>query len=352
MAVDAPKREAYLAVRLLWVFARVSRESARTQEVLLREGIGPTEYFNPETRLRHSVVMALLRLNVDAGDVDIGLRAGDGVQPGDFATLEYAARSCPTLKDAIVSFSRYVTLLHEAAEIKLIDEGEHVIWRHGITDGVPQPPAANDFVMAACNAFARTYCNVYEPPLEVWFAHPEPASRAPHERLFRTHLRFRAPHNAFVLTHKQLAVPLTLSHPGLRSEYEKHAEELLARIRDGSGIAEAVRRVLLADLRTGTSTMTTTARKLSMSVATLRRRLHEAGAAYASVLDEVRYDLAKKYLLDPGVTTSDVAFLLGFQDASAFSKAFRRWTGGVSSVEFRLRSGRAPSGDGAKLAGG
>jgi AraC-like DNA-binding protein len=76
-----------------------------------------------------------------------------------------------------------------------------------------------------------------------------------------------------------------------------------------------------------------------MSVATLRRRLQEEGKTYASVLDAVRYDLAKKYLMDPGVTTSDVAFLLGFRDASSFSKAFRRWTRGVSSVAFRECNG-------------
>ncbi len=84
--------------------------------------------------------------------------------------------------------------------------------------------------------------------------------------------------------------------------------------------------------------MESTARKLSMSVATLRRRLQDEGATYAAVLDTVRYNLAKKYLTDPVVSTSDVAFLLGFRDASSFSKAFRRWTGGVNAAEFRRRA--------------
>jgi AraC-like DNA-binding protein len=82
-----------------------------------------------------------------------------------------------------------------------------------------------------------------------------------------------------------------------------------------------------------------------MSVATLRRRLEHEGATYASIVDAVRYDLAKKYLMDPGVAMSDVAFLLGFHDASSFSKAFRRWTGGVGSAEFRLRGAQALSSD-------
>jgi AraC-like DNA-binding protein len=83
--------------------------------------------------------------------------------------------------------------------------------------------------------------------------------------------------------------------------------------------------------------MASTARKLAMSVATLRRRLQEEGTTYAAVLDAVRYDLAGKYVVDTGVTTSDVAFLLGFRDVSSFSKAFRRWTGGLTWVKFRDR---------------
>jgi AraC-like DNA-binding protein len=336
--VAASRKEAQLSVRLLWIFARVSRETARQQEILLREGIGPTEYFNAETRLNHRLMMELLKVSVDAGDVEVGLRAGESFQPGDFGTLEYAARGCPTLGDAIRCFARYVSLLNEAAEITLIDNGGLVIWRHRTTDGVPQSPAANDFVMASSDAFARNYCHVYETPVEVRFAHPEPAHRASYARLFKTTVRFGAPDNAFVLTPEQLEAPLTRSHPTLRSAYERHAEELLLRIRDSSGITVAVRRVLLADLQTGGSTMVATARKLAMSVATLRRRLEEAGATYASIVDAVRYDLAKKYLTDPGIATNDVAFLLGFHDASSFSKAFRRWTGGVSLAEFRLRA--------------
>ena len=78
-----------------------------------------------------------------------------------------------------------------------------------------------------------------------------------------------------------------------------------------------------------------TADKLAMSVATLRRRLESEGTTFAEVLDALRYELAKTYLLDSGVTTSDVAFLLGFRQTSSFFKAFRRWTGGLSSADFR-----------------
>lgn len=335
MASATSGADARLSVRFIWIFARVSRHSAEAERILAREKIGPAEYFNPETRVPHRVMMDLLRPSIEGGDPEIGLRAGASLQPGDFAILEYAARSCSTLREAMACFARYVSLLNEAAEEKLVEEGDRAIWRHHVIDGVPQLPAANDFVVAAADAFAKTYCNVYEPPLAVHFAHPEPRYRAAYDAIFRSNVRFGAPCNAVVLPRARLEVPLNRSNPAARAEYEKHAEEWLLRIRNTSGTAVAVRRLLLQNLHTGGGTMPITARKLAMSVATLRRRLEEEGVTFAEVLDSLRYDLAKKYLLDPGVTASDVAFLLGFSHSSSFIKAFRRWTGGMNTVKFR-----------------
>jgi AraC-like DNA-binding protein len=327
--------EARLSARLIWLFARVSSLSPEAMELLSRENIGPAEYFDPETRVSHRVMMDLLRFALDGGDPEIGLKAGAGILPGDFAVLDYAARSCSTLREAIGCLARYVGLLTDATEISLVEQGERWILRLHATDGVPQPPAANDFIMAAADGLAKNMCRAYLPPLEAHFAHPKPSYAAAYDRVFPMKVRFGAPCNAFVLTRAHLEGPLILSDPEARSRYERHAEDLLSRIRESAGTTAAVRRVLLASLRGGGGAMGVTARKLAMSVATLRRHLQNEGTTYAGVLDAVRYDLAKRYLRDPSVSTSDVAFLLGFRDVSSFSKAFRRWTGGISTVDFR-----------------
>jgi AraC-like DNA-binding protein len=322
----------------VWVCARTSRHSAEAEAVLARENIGPAEYFDPEVRVSHRVAMELLGVSVDRGDPEIGLRAGAGLQPGDFAILEYAARSGSTVRDAISCFARYLGILNEAAVLSLVEEGDRAVLEHHVVDDVPHLPAANDFVMAAADAFRKTYCDAYQPPLEVHFAHPEPAYASAYADVFRTTVRFGAAHNAFVLSREQLDAKLTRSNPEAHSKYERHAEDLLSRVRSSAGTTVAVRRALLANLRTVGGAMPTTARKLAMSLSTLRRRLEEEGTTYSAVLDAVRYDLATKYRADSAVTSSDVAFLLGFSSVSSFSKAFRRWTGGVSWPDFRRRS--------------
>jgi AraC-like DNA-binding protein len=71
-----------------------------------------------------------------------------------------------------------------------------------------------------------------------------------------------------------------------------------------------------------------------MSRRTLQRRLADRGTSYAGVLDGTRRDLAVRYLRDPALQISEVAYLLGFGEAGSFNRAFKRWTG-QTPTDFR-----------------
>jgi AraC-like DNA-binding protein len=73
------------------------------------------------------------------------------------------------------------------------------------------------------------------------------------------------------------------------------------------------------------------AETLGMSVRSLQRRLKEADTTFRTILDMTRRDLASTYVRDPDIELAEVAFLLGFSDQSAFSRAFKRWTGNPPS---------------------
>ena len=78
-----------------------------------------------------------------------------------------------------------------------------------------------------------------------------------------------------------------------------------------------------------------------MSPRTLARRLAEEGTSFASVVEEMRRALAMRYLADPNLSISQVAWLLGYEEVGAFTHAFRRWTGHAPSS---MRSSQAPRG--------
>ncbi|NEP18534.1 MAG: helix-turn-helix transcriptional regulator, partial [Leptolyngbya sp. SIO4C1] len=68
------------------------------------------------------------------------------------------------------------------------------------------------------------------------------------------------------------------------------------------------------------------AAKLGYSSRTLQRKLQQAGTSFQQVLDDIRRELAFQYLQETQLTASEIAFLLGFSENSAFTRAFRRWT--------------------------
>jgi AraC-like DNA-binding protein len=76
------------------------------------------------------------------------------------------------------------------------------------------------------------------------------------------------------------------------------------------------------------------AKSLHMSRRTLQRKLAEADLTYQQLVDDTRRDLALRYIEDPARSITEITFLLGLSGQSAFTRAFRRWTG-VSPTEYR-----------------
>jgi AraC-like DNA-binding protein len=74
-----------------------------------------------------------------------------------------------------------------------------------------------------------------------------------------------------------------------------------------------------------------------MSARTLQRKLAEANTTYLQLVDDTRKDLALRYIEDPRRSLTDITFSLGFSQPSAFTRAFRRWTG-LSPSEYRART--------------
>ena len=107
-----------------------------------------------------------------------------------------------------------------------------------------------------------------------------------------------------------------------------HAEALLAtRPALAANHADRVRQVLASRLGAGVTTLAQVARQLKMSERSLQRRLAGEATSFEVLLDEIRHQLALRYLADPRVAISEVAYLLGYSEPSPFHRAFRRWTG-------------------------
>jgi AraC-like DNA-binding protein len=142
--------------------------------------------------------------------------------------------------------------------------------------------------------------------------------------------------NALVMPAASLDLPMIKSDPALKTMLERVAGDMLQRLPSADTLTSHIRRLLAAELRGGDPRIEHLARKLHTTPRTLRRRLEEIGTTHREILEELRKELALKYLGEQSIGPTEVAFLLGYSNASAFHKAFKRWTG-VSASEYRRR---------------
>jgi AraC-like DNA-binding protein len=342
LAAQQRWREPTLSIRLSWPFVRVAGGDNEEMQILEREGIDLAAFANPDTRIRHRASIELLEHTVArTRDAALGIRAGEAIEVSDLGVLAHVVRTCPNIRESIRCAARYAHLMNEAATITL-DEGTDVaIWRWQLTDDVPQPAAANDFVVASVLTGWRKQTGLDETPIEVHFMHREASSTEAYERFFRCPIKLGMPHNAIVVRRAFLDAQLVGASHGMHVAFGKHAEAVLGRLRKDDSVSGRAREAVLAELPSGDPSMEAIARKLAMSVATLRRRLDDESTSHRQILEGVRCELAKRYLTDGSLAISEVAFLLGFSHVTAFYKAFRRWMGGTTPAGYRANALRA-----------
>lgn len=271
-----------------------------------------------------------------ANDPAFGLHTAERLRVGAFDVLDYAVRTAPTAREALLRLARYNRLEHDAAVFTVLD-------REGVTrvehqlGGVVQSRHAAEMTIASLVVIGGQITGTPMLPRVVELAHPRPADVREHVRIFGLEPRFSADVNAIEWDRQRLDRPNPSADPLLAQTILRHAEALLAaRPSPATSYADRVRQLLLARLAEGTASLVQIARQLNMSDRTLQRRLAAEHTTFDALLDEIRHQLALRYLADPTIAVSEVAYLLGYAEPSPFHRAFRRWTGATPG-EIRQR---------------
>jgi AraC-like DNA-binding protein len=326
------------SVRLLLPFVRLLRREPSVPA----ESLDQLAALDPDERIPISVVHELLTgAEVLTGDHDLGLKAAREISPGDYGALEYLARSAATWSDAAVTVGRYMRLVNDALRFSVHDDGEHAFIQ--LDSVVPLPRAAADFQSAAFHISANDLWTEDPPAFEAWFTHAAPSDLTEYERTFPgAELRFEAPWSGFVFARRYLTLPMKSADPKLHVLILKHAEAMLAELPRAENLTEKVRDLLARELAGGTPSLRHVARRVGMSERTLARHLEEEGTQFKLLLEDLRRRLALRYVGRSELPISEVALLLGFSQAAAFHRAFRRWTG-QTPLEYRRNPIQLPS---------
>jgi AraC-like DNA-binding protein len=297
-------------------------------------GFSAAQAADPDARISLTLETALWQEGARlTNDPDFGLHAAERLQPGAFDVLDYAVRTAPTARVALERLARYNRIEHDVAVFAIIDRGHATRVEHRFGDGSQvQSRHSAEFTLASQVVIGSQITGTRMQPRAVEFVHARPASTAEHERLFGVVPRFSMPVNALEWDREDLERPNPNADPALARVMLRHADAVLATYpAPAARSSDRVRALIANELATGEITLARAAKALKMSERSLQRRLAEDGLTFDTLLDDVRRQLSLRYLADPTIAVSEVAYLLGYSEPSPFHRAFRRWTGKTPS---------------------
>jgi len=296
--------------------------------ILDRAGIPQSARGDPRMRLPTRKFEALWQTAVDVtGDPAIALRVATTAKPNTFGVIGFLALASESRRNAFELIKRLTPLLRDDFECDLEAAGDVAFMRCSTGGGRQASRPTTEYTVGLTVAMSRVFGTAHCDPLEARFSYPPPPHAQQYERILQLPVRFDAVESGVLFPVSMMDCLNPSADAALRQLLERYAADQLAQIPTGAAFARRVRACIRSLLPLGTVTAETVATQLHMSERTLRRRLHEEATSYHGLVDDVRAELARHYLAYEKRGIDEVGFLLGFSDQSAFTKAFRRWTG-------------------------
>lgn len=198
----------------------------------------------------------------------------------------------------------------------------------------PYSRARLDIQMGTLLTFGRTFTERKIMPVRVTLTE-QPPYHALYAGAFGCPALFHQPHDSIVFRRADIDLTLVSANQRVAAMFEAAAEfDLQAYETTRSGTAAAVREILEKQLHGDVPDIESVSRALFLSARTLQRRLADEGVRFSTLLDEVRLEMAQRYLSAGRATLTEIAYLLGFSEPNSFFRSFKRWTG-KTPADFR-----------------
>ena len=317
------------SINLILFAAR--QQGVDTDPLARAVGIYPDQLRDPDGRVLVRQVQALWREVVAAtGDPTIALKIGEIVNPVAIGVLAYVMMHSPTLGRAFEKLCQYQDIVCEGicTTGQLTPDGKQfVLSLRIISSDIIYPEFTLNSELSVYLSAMRALTGLRITADEIWFAYPRPTDISEHDRVFAPALlTFGADVTSMVFDAALLDLPVLNASPALSMLFEKHATDILTKLKAPS-LSSRVKSEIVMLMKGEEPTLATVADRLAMGIRTLQLHLKEAGTSYQQLLDEARKELALSHLREPNLSTTDIAYLLGFAEPSVFFRSFKKWTG-------------------------
>ncbi|WP_338466214.1 AraC family transcriptional regulator [Novosphingobium sp. ZN18A2] len=295
--------------------------------VLERAGLDNEIFSDPDTVISTECYRrALNHAAITTGLRHFGLLLSQRQAFEKLGAVGYLVRHAPNLRVSIERLILHFRTHDTGSMTELETEDNCALWLHRLS-GVIDAPAIQQTELAvglACrfvrSALGETWC-----PQAVYFEHQAPRDVSPFQAVFRCPVLFGQTLTGLEIATPDLDKPLRQSDPGLFKILEQHVTQIEKGM--GDDFSASVRTLILQDIESGTVRIETAAARMGLRKHVLQRRLKAEGTNFQAILDDVRYEIGRRYLLETDTPISEIAGILGYAESAVFTRAFARRSG-------------------------
>ncbi|MDD2927119.1 AraC family transcriptional regulator [Rhodoferax sp.] len=330
------------SVSLSWVntvLSAAQRQGLSVEPMLAHAGLSPSQL--NEARWPIDDITRLWRAAADlTSDPGFGLHAGQLVGPASFNVVSFILQSSSTLREAIMVTQKFQRLISDGGRFQLL-EGPLQSWLiyHPQQGELAFSPHQLEAVLAAVISFSRWVLGQPVKPVRAQFSHARLGPLALYQEVFQAEVDFNQAFCGLQFDNAVLDLALPQADAQLATLHREYAAARLAALSHAPDFLGQLRHWLGAHLAQGVPERQAAAQHLKLSERVLARRLQALGLSYSQLVDQVRKDKACQAVADTDDAFASIAQTLGFSEASAFNRAFKRWTGHKPG-DWRQRRGR------------
>lgn len=264
----------------------------------------------------------------------LGLLVGSRLGLQEAGLLGYMATCCSTMAEACLRLSQFEHLVYNVNPLNIVTRPECIRLEWGTENGRPGP-LVDECAIAGLVSFCRSLGGADVTPDFVSFVNPPPLDLRPYEQFFACDVQFDAEKTVVRYPLSAMAASIATANAALQQALDHKARSLLVRLPSDGEPVQGLYRATQDAIAAGTPTLESVAVRLLTSGRTLQRSLSAAGTRFQAELDKVRLALAQQHLKEGSATVQEIAWMLAYNDHSAFVHAFRRMTG-MSPTAWRL----------------
>ncbi len=315
----------------------LSERNLNTETLLSSCNISHRDLEHPHTGIPVSKYLSFMELAAEeADDSLLGIKMANSSGAEILGALGFLFLSSQTLLEALNNLYRYQALLQDAMHISLRREGNEMWYSYELL-GIDSSTCRQDteFSIAFTCRLIKMFCGNQIDISRIQFQHRPSATIQQYRQLLGTRVSFEEEYNAVRIPIDMIRHTGRLYDPSLFQILKDYLDADLEKKQHQVSFKEQITQIIYNGNVRAPVTAEMMANHLGISTATLNRRLRSEGVAFKQVVDNIHFDAAKRLLADTSLGITQIAQAIGFAGNASFTRAFLRWSKGVSPSLYR-----------------